>query len=265
MTVYAQEKNYVYEKLDDIPENKEIFITISEGSISVIERNNEFYYVFKRNNNPDVLIKASAFQKPPQNKHLKYDNNYINGRLQDNSNHTYDRICYYTKFEKQEKYIKPSTDLEYMEALARTPSGQTIIPEITVEVRNTGNNNIYLSKYSFLGKGLTDDNDNDLTTILFSTLQLGADIATKEYVSTASNSIELFTDILDISASNLKKKSKDYYETKYIYLSKNDEYVYEVTYLSPIKLAQKEDHIEIRTKCNQSLDDATIGVSFNFK
>ncbi len=87
----------MYNRLDEIEENLQIFKTISTGSISAEEANGSWYYVFSRRGADTVYIKASAFTKTPSNQYLSKDNRALSKAALTN----YDRICYYTKMDKE--------------------------------------------------------------------------------------------------------------------------------------------------------------------
>ena len=100
MNVYASETtdSLVYNNLDEIDEDLEIFKTISSGTISAVQENGEWYYQFRRGNYRSVRIKADAFTSAPNNSHLIIDNEALSEHCREN----YSRICYYNtvKFQK---------------------------------------------------------------------------------------------------------------------------------------------------------------------
>ena len=319
ISVSAQNDVEIYNIIEDIPESLDTFKTIAEGSISAIEVDGQWYYKFRREKYPDVLIKVSAFTTQPQNNYLAKDISSLNKSLAEDSDHTYNRICYYTAMEKEdygkystyttsinridlivsgvdsefstrcdlthcvsfrydtkvrnvariddknsfdnlgieESFIAPSTAFEYQDALSRYSDSETMIPEISVEVENTGENNIYLAKYTIAGKGNAASDGKELVNLLFSTIQLGKDIVLTDYAG-------MVGDVLNFDMGKLGTISKDYNSGLESYLSKNKKFVYKTIYKSPIKLSKKGDCVQIKTQCNKMIEDAIFHVSFSF-
>lgn len=317
--VFAQSNEEIYDTLDEIPENLDTFKTIAEGSISALEVEGEWYYKFRRKKYPDVLIKVSAFTTQPKNNYLAKDISSLNKSLAEDSNHTYNRICYYTTMEKedygkysiyttsinridlivsgtdsefttrcnlthcvsfsydtkvrndariddknsfnnlelQDSFIAPSTAFQYQDALSRRADSEPMIPEISVEMENTGDNNIHLAKYTIAGKGNASSDGKELVNLLFSTIQLGKDIVLADYTG-------LVGDVLNFDMDKLGTLSKDYNTGLESYLSKNKKYVYKTIYKSPIILSKKGDCVQIKTQCNNLIEDAKFHVFFSF-
>lgn len=88
-------KTVTYNTLDSIAEDLDIFKTISSGTISAVKVGDTWYYQFARKGQTTVRIKATAFMTTPKNTHLEKDNCALNDSLAKQSNHNYDRICYY--------------------------------------------------------------------------------------------------------------------------------------------------------------------------
>lgn len=319
MPVCAKNNEEIYNTLDEIPEDLDIFKTISEGSITAIEKDGEWYYRFRRNKHQDVLIKVSAFMTQPENKYLVKDNSSLNKSLAEDSNHTYNRICYYTTMsrgdygnysryttsinrldlvvsgsdsefttrcnmthcvsfsydtkipnaprevkkysaedlEHPDFWVEPSTVLEYEAALKRYSKSEPIIPKISVSVKNTGENDVYLQKYLIAGRGNALVDGRVVIDLLYTTVAVGKDIALKDYIG-------LVGDVLSFDIGELADVSEEYNDGLELDLSKNKKYVYKTIYNSPIDLSRKNDCIQIITKCNDSIKDAKFHVIFSF-
>lgn len=87
-----------YNTLDEIPEDLDIFTTISKGSISAIEEDGVWYYQFARQNYSTVRIKASAFVTYPGNAYLVEDNRAL---TRESNKNPKPRICYYNDMKYQ--------------------------------------------------------------------------------------------------------------------------------------------------------------------
>lgn len=135
------------------------------------------------------------------------------------------------------KYVTPANAYEYGKALARSSAVDAITPNIGLSITNTGDLGAYLSGYQLSAKGsaATGINVSDLISLGYKTAKLAVS-------ATPSNLYSLIKDVAGLT------KSSSVYSTggdKFVPLSVKNQFVYNVKYVSPIKLITSGDYLQV--------------------
>ncbi len=289
-----------YETFDEIKEDLNVFKTIRDGKISVVEKKDKYYYQFKRSGYDTIHINAKAFCTPTKNAYLAEDNKVLTKWV--NAGVNEDRICYFTRVTKndtgggygiifcrflleaqgrRESEIVLKCKLTHAVAFLHrsevymnpiqlkrfTGNGLfDITPVITVEITDPGDNDVCLSNYDICGTGNASTNEN-----LNSYVKIGKAVWNTVKSKDVISAMFALTELVGTSKTTFTKNSKQYNSGEMLMLSKGKTRVLKAQYTSPIKLTKTGDWVQIKTYFDKSRvsqkksgQDAMLKVSFSF-